>query len=169
MKLVKNGAALQELHYCGAVVGVCGATVCLSGGPGPGWWGQQKKKLFLSCEVLVLKGLSHMCLAHFMIVELCRSCSSGRLQSITFSASWVMRWSLSCPWQWRQHTRQWWSRSGWTQWWQCRSPPLFTLAGWSSASSASTSSVLPSLLGSRTRWGPGWLWCPYMAGQCCFL
>ena len=82
------------------------------------------------------------------VLEVCRSSRVGRLQPIAFSAAAV----CSCPWQWKQRTRWWWKRWGWTQWRLCRSAPSLSLAGWiSSAAVGSTSSVVLFWWGS---------WCP---------
>ena len=102
----------------------------------------------------------------------CRPQSPGavqvlRMEGCSQSASQHSVWYAavcSCPQQWQQRTRRWWRRWGWTPWWQRRSAPSSSLAGWtSSAAAGRTSSVALSWWGiwcSAPRLGPGWWWCP---------
>lgn len=64
----------------------------------------------------------------------------GRLQTsplgLRIMERWRLQWSkwwataCPCPWQ-QQHLTRWWRRRwGWTRWWQCRSSPSSSLAGW---------------------------------------
>ena len=57
------------------------------------------------------------------------------LEGMSDAADHLLRrvsYMLPWQWQWQQCTRWWWRKGGWT-WWQCRSAPSLSLAGWISS------------------------------------